>query len=102
MKLRLLMNYLYFIAGFSILCLFCSRVLAAEPKLIATLKGHSDSIEALAFSPDGKILASGSKDNTLRLWDTAKGREERKVRAPVHPPPLCTLIVHLDQDASIE
>ncbi len=33
-----------------------------------TLKGHTDSVRALAFSPDGQRLASGSADGTIRLW----------------------------------
>ena len=40
----------------------------AERKLLATLEGHSNWVYAVAFSPDGKTLASGS-DNTLKLWD---------------------------------
>src|SRR5205823_4254338 len=38
-----------------------------------TLAGHKDSVYALAASPDGKLLASGSYDRTIRLWDTTNG-----------------------------
>jgi WD40 repeat protein len=33
-----------------------------------TLQGHSSSVTSVAFSPDGKYLASGSQDNTFKLW----------------------------------
>ncbi len=42
-------------------------------KILHTLTGHSDVVSAVAFSPDGKILASGSLDRTIRLWNTVTG-----------------------------
>jgi WD40 repeat protein/serine/threonine protein kinase len=39
----------------------------------SVLRGHEGAVSAVAISPDGKRLASGSADGTARLWDTATG-----------------------------
>ena len=45
---------------------------------VRRLRGNSNTIWALAFSPDGKTLASGSADQTLKLWDVVSGRLGRQ------------------------
>jgi RNA polymerase sigma factor (sigma-70 family) len=42
----------------------------ATGKIVATLRGHRDRIFGLAFSPDGKLLASASWDGTVKIWQS--------------------------------
>jgi WD40 repeat protein len=43
-------------------------------RLMARLEGHEGKVKCVAFSPDGTLLATGSHDRTVRLWNVARSR----------------------------
>jgi WD40 repeat protein len=51
-----------------------------KPELILQA-GHAKSVNAVAFSPDASWLASGGKDNAVKIWDTATGSVLRTLNA---------------------
>jgi len=42
--------------------------------------GHASYVESVTFSPDGKLLASGSYDETVRLWKVETGQELKSLK----------------------
>jgi WD40 repeat protein len=62
----------------AVLLMSFSRIGAEMPKPFLKLKGHTDDVLGLAFSSDGKKLASGGSDGTIRIWNLATGKETHK------------------------
>ena len=52
------------------------------PQLLATLQGHTGTVQSAVFSPDGQRILTASSDKTARLWNAANGQ------------PLATLLGH--------
>jgi WD40 repeat protein len=53
---------------------------AAPGQERAVLRGHTDRVLSVCWSPDGKSLASASFDGTVRLWEATTGQERAVLR----------------------
>src|SRR5919199_425449 len=63
-------------------------------RCVDTLKGHTQSIRSLAITPDGEILASGSDDKTIKIWQLATGQELCTLRG--HSKAVCAIAISPD------
>jgi WD40 repeat protein len=59
------------------------------------LRGHTADIRALVFTPDGRTLASGSEDRTIRLWNPKTG-EPTKLLFTRYDHNVCSLSLSPD------
>jgi WD40 repeat protein len=57
----------------------CGACHAAEP---IECKGHQGSVVTVAFSPNGKLVASGGNDGTVRIWNASDGTELQRIQVP--------------------
>jgi WD40 repeat protein len=64
---------------------FQGAIISSSNGSVRLLSGHEQDLRPLAFSADGKLLASGSPDGTIHLWDVATGQEERAIKTPQSP-----------------
>src|SRR5204863_3483892 len=67
---------LYSRLSFPLFLLISVYALAQKPELVVQT-GHSKFVTVVAFSADGRLLASGSQDYMIKLWEVSTGRELR-------------------------
>jgi WD40 repeat protein len=71
-------------------------------KELQVLKGHQGPISTLAFSPDGKLLATGSYDTTVLLWDTTRFKTNRPAEVKLSSEQLESLWADLVGEDSVK
>ena len=71
MKKTIITKTIFFI---TILALIKIATFAQKAELVVQT-GHTSWVNSVAFSPNAKILASGSADKTVKLWDAVLGQE---------------------------
>ena len=71
----------------------------ASGQLLRTLEGHAGWVDVIAFSPDGSLLASKSRDLTIRLWSCATWETVAIIPVPTNSKYwIPTLAFHPDED----
>jgi WD40 repeat protein len=68
----------------------CLAACAQKPESVDQT-GHNNSVDSVAFSPDGRTIASGSEDHTIKLWDAKTGQVVRTLASPQRLGLFCCL-----------
>ena len=74
---------------------------SAQAKEVAELGAHKKSIDAVAFSLDGQLLASMAADGSLAVWNTAARQLRYVLQAPQNNSPSITLLHFSPQGESL-
>jgi WD40 repeat protein len=73
------------ISGYEQVVGFQGAIISSSSGGVRLVSGHEQELRPLAFSADGTLLAAGSPDGTIHLWDVATGQEERVIKTPQFP-----------------
>jgi WD40 repeat protein len=110
MKSKVKTSNIVFLLGlilFNLLGLSMALAQASKPELVLQT-GHTGSVNAIALTSDSRFLASGSSDNTIKIWDTTNGNVLRTLSG--HLQPVLTVAINAEgsliasgsEDASVK
>lgn len=73
--------------AFALVLIFTAIDLSAQEYPLETViqRGHRAAVRTVAYSPDGNFLATGSRDNSIKLWQVSTGREIRTFLGHLNP-----------------